>query len=153
MYRDREPEIEPVIPLPPKEPRNPFETLLLLWIALASLSFAAGDPGSKLLEEALPERTVILWGAAAMIGSVTALAGVVMTRWTRDGLVLERTGLILVGGAALVYGLVVYGSAAHVEDVRYITGVQMGLALACGWRAVHITKRLRWARSVRAEGG
>ena len=138
----------PLPPFPPAEPKNPFEVFILVWIALASASFTTGDPGSRSLQQALPERAVILWGACAMIGAVMALVGILVQKWTNDGLVLERTGIILVGGAAAVYGYVIYNEAAQIADVRYIVAVQIALSMASLWRAWHITKRLRWARRV-----
>lgn len=142
----------PLPPFPPPDPRNPFETFLLIWTAIAASGFTTGDPGSELLKNILPTKAVVLWGAAAMIGSIAALVGMTIQRWSNDGLVLERTGVLLVGGAAAIYGYVCQHNAHDFSDVRYVVSVQYGLAMAALWRAWHITKRLRWARSVRSIG-
>jgi hypothetical protein len=126
--------------------------MTLVGIAVVSVPYMAGAPQSSArLEHSLTGPQITAWGALCLIGSVTALLGIILQKWTRTGYVLERTGMIFVGGTFLIYASVLWTQAAVQNDVRYTVGVQTGLGLACAWRAWHITKRLRWARNIRAE--
>ena len=128
--------------------RDPFETLLLGLSVLASVPLLRGDAGSALLERELDNATVIAWGLALLIGSVLALAGSYWHGHAYAALVVERGGLVLVGGAAAVYALVVLATVDDRGGVAYLTCVQAAYALACGWRCKQITSRLQWIRAM-----
>lgn len=132
--------------------RNPFQTFLLGFGVAASVPLVRGESGSALLEAELSDLAVILWGTALLLGSILGLLGMVWPRhpdtraWT--GLVIERTGLLLVGGVGAVYALAVFQSVDDKADVAYIVGVQSAFVGACLWRVIQISRRMRWWRRV-----
>lgn len=139
LFRDSD---EPYVP-----PKNPFQVFLLTLGLLQSGPLLQGDAGSALLEAALPDRTVILWGWCLLIGCGVTLVGIWLPiRVAVFALVLERSGLILVAGAAAIYAYFVWNSA-DLDEVRYAVAIQIGFSLACVWRCFQITKGLRWALS------
>lgn len=128
--------------------RNPFQTFLLGFGLAAAIPLLQGDTGSATLERELDDTAVVLWGAALLIGSFLGLFGSFWPRgdarqsWT--GLNIERTGLILVGGAGAVYGFVLVWTARETADVWYIASVQSAFVAACFWRVGQIFRRMRW---------
>lgn len=131
--------------------RNPFQTFLLAICIPASLPLMQGNAGSAVLEESLPDSTVIGWGVCVLFGSVLALMGMYTPRlWL--GWLLERSGLMLAGSAAAIYAGVVAVTAEDVTGVLYALAVHTAFALACGVRAAQITRELRAGRAV-MQGG
>lgn len=127
-------------------PRNPFQVFLLSFGCFISLSLIQGIAGSVILEEALTDRAVTSWGWALMVGSSIALLGLWLPeRFALFGLALERAGMILVGGAAAIYAWVLYDSVDDAGTVSYNLGIQCAFALACFWRAVQLTRVMRWS--------
>lgn len=136
-------EDDPYVP-----PQNPFQVFLLVLSLAAALPLIAGDSGSASLERELPDVTVTMWGWALLIGSALALIGL----WTPAshalfGLTVERAGLILVGGAALIYAYVILDAAGTADGVRYAVAVQSAYGLACGWRCIQLWKAIRWSKA------
>lgn len=127
----------------PKSPEwppvwNPFEVFLLGVSLVSSIGLIQGKSGSALLDTRLNDIAVAMWGAALLIGSALALAGVwCYRRPTRlvTGLYLERSGLLLVGTAAAIYSFVVLYTAADVSGVRFTASVQIAYATACYFRS------------------
>jgi hypothetical protein len=122
--------------------RNPFQTFLLVLSLAASLPLLAGNPGSAALEEQLDPRVVVLWGICLLVGSAVALA----TEWLPGGyrmLLLNRTGLLLVGLAAATYSVVILLAAGDVNDVRYAAASQIAYSAACVVRAHQVTRVMR----------
>lgn len=131
------------IQLMPKLPKwppawNPFEVFLLALSLASSIGFLQGNSGSTVLDARLSDTVVILWGIALAVGSAMALAGVYCYRkeaTLMPGLVLERSGLSLVGVAATIYSFLVIHSASDVNGVRWTVSVQAAYAAACFFRA------------------
>lgn len=141
MLRRRWAYDQPYVP-----PKNPFQTFLLVFATITSLPLIEGNSGSRILEIALDDLTVTLWGWCLLIGSTLSLIGM----WTPNrhrifGLNLERAGMILTGGAALIYAYVVYEAALRPVDVRYALAIQLAFGFACLWRVLQITRALRWS--------
>lgn len=139
---------EPQKPTPQWPPAwNPFEVFLLTLSVVSSIGLLRGHSGSAVLDDRLPVWDVVAWGLMLAVGSATALAGIYCYR-SRDrlmlGLYLERTGLILVGGAAAIYSYVVLQSAADVDGVRWTVSVQSAYAAACFFRAWQDHRAIRW---------
>jgi hypothetical protein len=126
---------------------------MLSWTTLSGIPLLAGDPGTALLNKELDTSTVVLWGVCLLLGSFMGLAGALTVRWFHAGaLLIERSGLILVGGAALVYTGVAWVSVPEPSEIAYVLGLQVGFGTACLWRCWQITKRLRWMKATRQEG-
>jgi hypothetical protein len=85
-------------------------------------------------------------------GSILALGGLYApAKFAFAGLHLERGGLVLSGGAAAIYAYVVSEQSTF-EAVRYIVSMQLGYALACAWRAIQLTRAIRWSRRYSTPG-
>jgi hypothetical protein len=126
---------------------NPFEVFLLVLSIVSSAGLVRGHSGSAVLDERLPVWEVGAWGLMLASGSLIALAGIYCYRSRRRlmlGLYLERTGLILVGGAAAIYSYVVFLSAADVDGVRWAVTVQTAYSAACFFRAWQDHRAIRW---------
>lgn len=126
--------------------RNPYQVFLLGLSVLASFPLLQGHASSGVLERELDDRTVAAWGLLLLVGSVVALVGEFMPGYTWLGLVLERTGLAVVGSAAAIYTGVVLVSVSDRTGVAYLTAIQAAYALSCAWRVGQITRRMRWVR-------
>lgn len=126
---------------------NPFEVFLLVLSVVSSIGFLGGHSGSQVLDDRLAAWKVIAWGLMLAVGSMIALAGIYCYR-SRErlmlGLYLERTGLILIGGAAAIYSYVILVTAPDVDGVRWSVTVQMAYALACLYRAWQDHRAIRW---------
>lgn len=128
--------------------RNPYQLFLLVLSVAAAFPLITGRAASTVLERELSDSVVTLWGIALLVGSVIALIGEVVPGHTWSGLVLERAGLGVVGGAAAVYAGVVLASVDDPGGVVYLIAIQLAYALSCAWRCGQITRRLRWIRAV-----
>lgn len=122
--------------------RNPHQFFLLVLSVVAAIGLVEGATGSLVLDEALNQSAVTLWGVCLLVGSLSALVGMWWPRtWT--GLVIERAGLFVVASAAGIYSWLVYAAA---PDVAYTAFVHVAYSLSCFWRVRQITVRLRWVR-------
>ena len=122
--------------------RNPHQFFLLVLSVVAAVGLVEGATGSLVLDEALDQHAVIIWGLCLLIGSVTALVGMWWPR-TYVGLLIERAGLAVVATAAGLYAWLVYAAA---PSVAYTAFVHIAYSLSCFWRVRQITVRLRWVR-------
>lgn len=126
---------------------NPFEVFLLALSVVSSVGFLRGQSGSQVLDDRLPAWEVVVWGLMLAVGSIVALLGIYCYR-SRErlmlGLYLERTGLLLVGGATAVYSYVVLTTAADVDGVRWAVTVQTAYSVACLFRAWQDHRAIRW---------
>lgn len=129
---------------------NPFHVFILALSLISSIGLLQGSTGSQVLDARLSVVDVAGWGFCLAAGSAVALAGVYFYRTRRRlmlGLYLERTGLILVGGAAAIYTYVVLHAASDLSDARYACAINLAYAAACFVRVWQDHKAIRWARS------
>lgn len=141
--------MEQGIPEPPYvPPKNPFQTFLLLLSLTASIPLIGGYAGSAALDSVLTDTATVLWGLALMLGSSLALFGTWLPHRRRVGMLLERTGLILTGGAALIYVGAMLKDTVEVEEIRYTASIHLAYGIACWWRVFQISKSLRWISKV-----
>lgn len=128
--------------------KNPHQVFLLLLSIVASWPLLRGQASSAVLEKALSDGTVILWGVALLAGSAVALIGDFWRGHTWDALVIERFGLGLVGVAAFVYSWIVWRTAGSQQDVSFAAAITAAYGASCTWRVWQITRRLRWIRQL-----
>lgn len=142
MMRDR-------VSWPP--PWNSFQVFLLGLSVGASIGLLQGNSGSTVLDAQLSDTAVTLWGAALVVGSLLAMAGIWCYRRPDRlyiGLHLERAGLLLVGTGAVIYSSVVLIAAPHVSGVRWTVSVQVAYAAACYLRSWQAHRMIRVIRLV-----
>lgn len=134
----------PTLVDPLEASRHPFETYLLLLAAVSGLPLLFGRPNSASIAATLPPPLVAGWGAMLVLGSLLALVGLYWRGRKSTGLVLERTGLVGVGGASIVYA----GSVLLVAPGftgAFAACITAGFGVACLIQARRIAARLRSA--------
>ena len=135
---------EPRLVDPLEASRHPFETYLLVLAAVSGLPLLFGKPNSASIAATLPHVLVIGWGFMLVLGSLCALVGLYWRGRSATGLVLERAGLIGVGGASLVYAASVLISAPGFTGA-FAASITAGFGIACAAQARRIGLRLRMA--------
>src|SRR5918996_793715 len=83
--------------------RHPFEVYMLVLAAISGAPLLFGKPNSCSIEETLPPLLVTAWGGMLVVGSLLALLGLYWRGRSSTALLMERAGLVGVGGAAVVY--------------------------------------------------
>lgn len=120
--------------------RHPFETYLLALAFVSGLPLIFGQRNSGSIEATLPPLLVDAWGAMLVLGSALALLGLYWRGHEFTALVLERSGLVGVGGAAAVYATsVVLGVGLDGLFSACIIGAFAG---ACFAQARRISRRI-----------
>lgn len=120
--------------------RHPFETYLLVLAALSGIPLLFGAPNSASVEAALPPLLVAVWGAMLVVGSTMALVGTYWRGRLMTSYVLERTGLVGVGGASVVYALCAVMGAGL--DAAFSACLTVGFGVACFAQAHRISRRV-----------
>lgn len=143
---------EPRLVDPLEASRHPFETYLLALAAVSGVPLLFGQSNSSTIQHGLPPLVVAAWGAMLLIGSTTALAGLYWRGRASTALLMERAGLHGVGGAALVYAVVLLvGTGWTGGFAACITG---GFGVACFAQARRISARITTAlHQMRADHG
>lgn len=121
--------------------RHPFETYLLALAAISGLPLIIGEPTSGTIDEALPYPLVLVWGLMLLVGSTIALVGLYWRGRSATGLVLERAGLIGVGGASLVYATALVILVQF--EGAFSSCITAGFGLACFTQARRISMRIQ----------
>ncbi len=122
--------------------RHPFEVYLLALSGVSGVPLLLGEPNSGTIEAELPKMVVNLWGAMLLLGSTLALIGL-FWRGGRaaSGLLMERTGLVGVGGASIVYAATALVSVGL--DAAFSGCITAGFGAACFTQARRIGLRIR----------
>lgn len=120
--------------------RHPFETYLLALAAVSGIPLVFGKPNSGSMAETLPVAVSVAWGVILLAGSLMALAGTYWRGRRITGLVLERAGLVGVGGAALVFAFVAV--LANGLDAAFSACITAGFGAACFAQARRISVRV-----------
>lgn len=121
--------------------RHPFETYLLCLAAVSGVPLLFGKANSGSMAAAMPEPAVLAWGAMLVLGSLLALVGLYWHGKSATGLLLERTGLVGVGGAAIIFSAVALLSVGL--DATFSACITAGFGLACFAQARRISHRIR----------
>lgn len=126
---------------------NPFQVFLLLLSLVSCVSLLNASTGSAILDESLSNLNIILWGVCLGVGSIVALIGMFTPRSRRMmGMVLERAGLFLVGGAVCVYTYTVLTNVPF-QQAAYVSCIQIAYGLACGYRVYQVSVGIRWTKA------
>lgn len=131
--------------------KNPHQTFLLIFGLYAAIPLLFGkSSGSGALDAAVDHAVLFTWGAILLAGSAFALVGEFWPGRTYFALVLERTGVALVGTGALFYVTVLLATTDW-NNTRYLVSVIAAYAVSCVWRVFQITRRLAWLRRIISE--
>lgn len=121
--------------------RHPFETYLLLLATVSGVPLLFGRTNSGSMNETLPFVVVSAWGAMLVFGSLFALFGLYWRGRPSTGLLMERAGLVGVGGASVIYSAVVLIQAGF--DGMFSACIVVGFGLACFAQARRISRRIQ----------
>lgn len=123
--------------------RHPFQTYMLSVAVVSGLPLVFGWAPPRSIEATLPPWLVLIWGVMLFGGSAVALLGSYWLGNYANALTIERIGLLVVGGAACLYGmtlLFVFGLSVAVS-----AGFVLGFALAALKRSFDIGHIMRTA--------
>jgi len=123
--------------------RHPFQTFMLALAVISGLPLILGHPQPRSIEATLPPWLATTWGVMLFGGAVVALLGSYWLGNYANALTIERIGLLVVGGAACLYGLtllLVLGPSTAVA-----AGIVLGFGLASLKRAFDIGHIMRAA--------
>lgn len=143
----------PTLDDPMYSQKNPHQVFLLVFslVSAAPLMWN-GQSGVPAMDRALNDLAVQAWGGCLLFGSIMALVGQWWRGHTWNGLVIERSGLGLVGTGAIIYSMVIWFSASNVSGgPRFAAAITMAYGLDCLWRCGQITRRLRWIKALITE--
>jgi hypothetical protein len=108
--------------------RHPFQTFMLALCVISGLPYLFGEATAEAVERNLPVYLALAWGLSLLLGAALALFGSYWPRSIADALTMERVGLNLTGGAAVVYALCVLGTQSGVAPM-YVVSAYMGYVL------------------------
>jgi hypothetical protein len=141
----KRPDDDPNAPLPYVDPlragRHPFQVYMLGLCVVSGLPYLFGQASAEAVENQLPYWLAFGWGMMLVLGASTALIGSFWKRSIADALTMERVGLSLTGGSAVVYGLCVLGGRSGVAPF-YATVIYLGY-----WLLMVSITRFGWTES------
>lgn len=123
----------PMVMLLPRTGRSPFQLYLISLILLAGLGILTGVSNST-ITEAMGKPYSIIWGIFLTIGGFFILLGIYWPRNTVTGMLIERSGLVALGGACLIWSVLVIWRVQL--NGLFSAMLTFGLFLAClaQWR-------------------
>jgi hypothetical protein len=95
----------PMVVIFPRQNRSPFQLYLLGLITLAGLMIVFGLSDNPIYESMGPYSTY--WGIALFIGGSLSLLGIYWPKNPFTGMLIERSGLVALGGASLIWSILV----------------------------------------------
>lgn len=132
--------------------RHPFQTYLLLLALTAGIPQLISDRSDAHahVTRDLPHWLILAWGVMLVLGAAAALLGSFWPGDRVDGLTMERIGLLFVGGAGVVYAvLILY----YVRPPTYLSALlTLGFGLACLRRSHDCAKIMHTAIEKTAPG-
>lgn len=129
----------------PLDSRHPFQTFLLVVCLANGGPLVFGITTSRSVVSQTPEWAWRTWGVLLLIGGLMGLVGMFWPRLRITGLLIERTGLVFVGLAALVFSGVL-AVTVGLPDSGFAAGVTAAFGGAALWQAWRIAKALRRVR-------
>jgi hypothetical protein len=134
---------------PVKAGRHPYQTFILALCVASGLPLLVGHPASGSLESLLPLWLSITWGASLFVGALLGLSGPYWRGTAVTALTIERCGLMLVGGAACIYGAIIVGAVGFAGS--FAAAITVGFGGASLLRAHQLGRLVRYG--LRAHGG
>lgn len=128
--------------------RNPFELFMLSWCVVAGIGSLASPGPPQTLIAALPDWVVTGWAIILIACGATALIGV-MLRSPSWGLLLERSALIPLAGAAFGYVIALW--AVNGDRAFAFCVIVGAFGLAAAARAAQISWDVRRASTLQRE--
>lgn len=123
----------------PKRRLEPFQAFIMSLCLVTGLPVVFGRvpaPGS--VEESLPRWAVVGWSIALVAGSAAVLTGM-LWRNRIVGMMVVQVGLVCVGSAAVIYGILVAMLAGD-HGGAVSSAIIAGFGGACFWRWAQLQK-------------
>lgn len=126
-------------PTPPRRPLDkPFEIFILAVCLVNGVAILVGGPRPASIQASLNLTLVLVWGWMLVVGSALALTGVFWRGRLTTSYLIEQMGLIITGGATLIYALAVVQSVGVAG--LFAAGISLAFAFACIFRTLVIHK-------------
>ena len=116
--------------------RSPFQIYLLSLITVSGIALVTGLSTNR-ITEAMGTPYNYFWGFFLFMGGVLSLLGIYWPKSPFTGLLIERTGLVALGGASFIWSFLVVWKT-HTDGL-FSGLLTFGLFLACiaQWRWVN----------------
>lgn len=111
-------------------PSDPRAVFILVLCIVSGIPLIFDQSNSPSLDSFLSAAAVKSWGIVLVFGSLVTLYG--MARQTRDGVLLEQVGSIIVGAGTILYGGFTFFYSDM--DLTPATAITLGFGLSCFWR-------------------
>lgn len=128
-------------PDPMGERRNPFQVYMVSLSIVAGIPSALGEPPSGSVSSALDSGYLEVWGCMLLLGGLTAMMGMFWQGSATNGLFVKRFGLLSLGIANMIFGLIILQHFAW--DRAYVALTMLGFAGACFLRAWYVSKHIK----------
>lgn len=112
----------------PKTARSPFQIYLLGLIALSGVAIISGISHNMILE-AMGKPYSSVWGFFLTVGSIFIFLGIYWPKDPVTGLIIERSGLVALGGSSLIWSVMVIWKTN--TSGLFSSVLTFGLFLAC----------------------
>lgn len=118
----------PTVILLPRTGRSPFQLYLLALIILSGLATMLGISENPITDE-MGDPYTSFWGFFLSIGGVLSLAGIYWPKSPITGMLIERTGVVALGGASFIWSFLVIWRVQL--NGLFSASLTFGLFLAC----------------------
>lgn len=128
----------PLLIVPGRE--RPHELVLSGYAVILGILYTSGFPLSAAAKTVITGWWVYVYGAALIVGGLLTLLGAFWVSNIERGLEIERSGLIVLSGALVIYAAAVFGT------VGWPGAFAGGMALAWVW--ANVTRSLGISRDL-----
>jgi hypothetical protein len=120
----------------PRTGRSPFQLYLMGLLTLSGLAMMSGISHSP-ITDAMGKTSTYVWGAFLFLGGFSSLLGVYWPRNPVTGMLIERTGVVALGGSSFIWSVLVVWRV-HLDGL-FSSALTFALFLAClaQWRWIN----------------
>lgn len=126
----------PMVVLLPRTGRSPFQIYLISLVLIGGIGIIT-NTSQNTVTQAMGEPYATIWGIFLTLGGLLILLGVYWPREAITGLIIERSGLVLLGGACFIWSILLIWRI-HTNGL-FSALLTFGLSLAClaQWRWIN----------------
>ena len=122
----------PMVVILPRTGRSPFQLYLVSLVLLAGIGITT-NVNRNTITESMGEPYSTFWGLFLTIGGALVLIGIYWPTTSNTGLVIERSGLVALGGASLIWSILVIYKTHTVGLFSALLTFGLFLACAAQW--------------------
>lgn len=126
----------PTIIIIPKTTRSPYQLYLVSLVILGGIGQVSGI-SANMVTRAMGHTLVVIWGCFLIVGGILILIGIFWPKEKFTALLIERSGLVALGGACLVWSILVVWRTHTVGLFGAILTFGLFLASLAQWRWVN----------------